>query len=123
MESLKYLYHLDSGRNFLLEEGAELTIGRAFDNRVVIDAPFVSRHHAAIGWKNRHLYIRDLHSTNGIVINGIPVFDAYAYEVNDSDEIRIGNERFVVLDQSAVIAHNFSNQKIPGDTAIMYTGF
>lgn len=120
LKYLKYLYHLDSGRNFILKDGDELTIGRAFDNRVVIHAPFVSRYHAAIGWKNNRLYIRDLDSTNGTIINGIPILNAYD-EVNDSDEIRIGNERFIVLDNSDAVTHNFLNRKMPHDTTVMYT--
>jgi pSer/pThr/pTyr-binding forkhead associated (FHA) protein len=47
-----------------------VTIGRAFDNQIVVNNPQVSRHHAVLEKEGRTWVIRDLGSANGTYVNG-----------------------------------------------------
>jgi len=50
--------------------GHKLLIGRAPECDVVLDSPVVSRYHALVQVGNRRATIKDLHSTNGVFVNG-----------------------------------------------------
>src|SRR5438045_8658136 len=50
-----------------------ITIGRAPDNTIVIDDPSVSSRHAHLQWIGKAYRLKDLSSTNGTRVNGIPV--------------------------------------------------
>jgi ABC-type multidrug transport system ATPase subunit/pSer/pThr/pTyr-binding forkhead associated (FHA) protein len=50
--------------------GSRLSIGRASDNDLRINAPEVSSHHAALVMTNEGLLIEDLGSTNGTFVDG-----------------------------------------------------
>ena len=67
---------------------AENTVGRAKDNDIVIDDPTVSQHHAVLYFDGEHFHIRDLHSTNGVVMNGYRVEDL---ELRNGDVFSLGN--------------------------------
>jgi len=62
-------------------------VDRAFDD------PSMSRQHAAIEFCGTGFRIRDLGSTNGILVNGSPVQTA---ELHHGDTVEIGDQRFVV---------------------------
>jgi DNA-binding NtrC family response regulator len=57
--------------------GAELAIGTAPANTMILSDPAVSRHHVAITPTPRGHLIRDLGSTNGTLVNGVAVEGAY----------------------------------------------
>jgi DNA-binding NtrC family response regulator len=57
--------------------GAELAIGTAPANAMILSDPAVSRHHVAIAPTARGHLVRDLGSTNGTAINGLAVERAY----------------------------------------------
>ncbi|PLX99542.1 MAG: hypothetical protein C0622_10235 [Desulfuromonas sp.] len=59
-------------------------IGRAYDNEVVIDDPFVSPHHALLEWSDVGIRIIDHDSLNGIRIDG-------RGRVTDSELLRCGD--------------------------------
>ncbi len=63
------------------------TLGRSLDNDIVLPIPEVSRHHARIEYTNGHFEIVDLGSTNGTVVNGVPVDRSV---IKDGDEIALG---------------------------------
>ncbi|MEU3452910.1 FHA domain-containing protein [Micromonospora sp. NPDC006766] len=70
-----------------------LTIGRAPDNDLPVDSRTVSRLHALVerfpsGW-----VIRDLGSTNGTTLNGVPLREART--LRDGDRVEIGPARLV----------------------------
>lgn len=61
-----------------------LTIGRAPDNDIVLDAPGVSRHHATLTYSNgAPPVIADAGSTNGTFVNGEPLTQARALTPHD----------------------------------------
>ena len=65
-----------------------VTIGRAPDNMINLDHPLVSRYHAVIERMGTRTRIMDLHSANGIFINGKTV-DALSW-LKPGDTIKIG---------------------------------
>jgi DNA-binding NtrC family response regulator len=65
-------------RGQLLELGADdVSVGSAPGNDLVLSDPAVSRHHFTIVSTPRGPQLRDLGSTNGTLINGVPVERAY----------------------------------------------
>ncbi len=71
-----------------------ITIGRAPDNRIVLDHPQVSRHHALIERMGTRYRIRDLKSSNGVFVNSARV--EHEAWLKEGDEIRIGPLRLVL---------------------------
>lgn len=67
---------------------AENTIGTAEDNDIVINDATVSRHHAVLYFDGQTFGIRDLKSTNGIVMNGFKVDDL---KLRNGDAVSLGN--------------------------------
>ncbi|TCC50262.1 FHA domain-containing protein [Kribbella capetownensis] len=64
-------------------------IGRSPDCDLILDHPQVSRHHAELLRIDQVTFeLRDLGSTNGTTVNGVPVRTIH---VGDGDEIRLGN--------------------------------
>lgn len=64
-----------------------VTIGRAPDNAIVLDQPSVSNHHAELRLTGETYILKDLGSTNGTRVNGIPVTET-ALRLND--RVRFG---------------------------------
>ena len=67
---------------------SENSIGSAEDNDIVIEDKTVSRHHAVLYYNGQTFGIRDLHSTNGVVINGFRVDDL---KLRNGDSVTLGN--------------------------------
>jgi len=63
-------------------------IGRAEDCDVRLEGRAVSRHHAEIRHDSGTLLLSDLHSTNGVFLNGLGVTQA---PVVEGDVLRVGN--------------------------------
>ena len=70
-----------------LRPDAEMRIGRSRECDLVIQSPRVSRVHALLFWQEKHPYVRDLVSQNGVFVNGAPVREV---QLKDGDEITIG---------------------------------
>jgi pSer/pThr/pTyr-binding forkhead associated (FHA) protein len=75
-----------SGTTHELVEGL-ITIGRGPDNMIVINDPSVSTHHAELHRAGETYRLKDLDSTNGTQVNGIPVAEA---GLRFDDRIRFG---------------------------------
>jgi len=83
------LFLLDgSGREFALEEGAELTVGAAASCSIRLPAFDVSRSHALLTCRHGKVIVVDLGSTNGTFVNGRRVKDA---ELVAGDQIRFSS--------------------------------
>jgi diguanylate cyclase (GGDEF)-like protein len=83
--SLVVIYGGELGRRFSLD--SELTIGRSFNNSVVIDADSVSRRHARFEPLEDDFIVEDLGSTNGTLVNGERVEERRALEHGDLIQI------------------------------------
>jgi len=81
----------DLGRE-AIASARELTVGTAPDNQLVLSDPTVSRHHLALRRTEYGYWVRDLGSTNGIVI-GPQLVQVAA--VSDGCELVIGDTRLV----------------------------
>ena len=64
-----------------------ITIGRAPDNTIVIDDPSVSSRHAQLELSGETYRLKDLESTNGTRVNGIPITETV---LRFEDRIRFG---------------------------------
>ena len=92
--------HTDTTRFLRLELPRELLIGRPdFKEQHIPDLDVsgfgiqgagVSRRHAAIYATQTGLYIRDLASTNGTVVNGFRLEPGRLYQIQDGDKIELG---------------------------------
>ena len=70
-------------------DSTPVTIGRASDNDLAIDADeFASVHHARIEPRRDGVWLRDLDSTNGTFVNGIKL--TQARKLAPGDVIRVG---------------------------------
>lgn len=65
-----------------------VTIGRANDNDIIINDPYISSHHAVIKVDNGKLTIQDLGSMNGTFVNKNKVSSA---AISFSDDIQLGS--------------------------------
>ena len=72
-----------------------ITIGRKDDNSVVLIDQHVSGYHASLIIKNDILYIEDLNSTNGTLVNSKEI--SGRAKLYKNDEIEIGTTKFKVL--------------------------
>jgi pSer/pThr/pTyr-binding forkhead associated (FHA) protein len=64
-----------------------ITIGRAPDNMIVIDDPSVSNRHATMELAGETYRLKDLDSTNGTKVNGVPITETV---LRFEDRIRFG---------------------------------
>ncbi|MGH9837509.1 MAG: FHA domain-containing protein [Blastocatellia bacterium] len=82
-----------------------LTIGRREDNRVVLEADNISRHHATVERRDDHYAVRDLGSANGTWLNDRRIEAAGEASLKDGDRLRIGNFTALVnlLEQDCIL--------------------
>jgi pSer/pThr/pTyr-binding forkhead associated (FHA) protein len=64
-----------------------MTIGRKLDNDIRLEDTTVSSHHARILQKDAGIFVEDCDSTNGTLVNGIPIQDR---KLKDGDVVVIG---------------------------------
>lgn len=75
---------------------AKITIGREYDNDVVVDNKLASRHHACIQKIKDTYFIKDENSTNGTYLNGVKIPADKYVKLNLGDKITIGNMSLVI---------------------------
>jgi pSer/pThr/pTyr-binding forkhead associated (FHA) protein len=66
---------------------SSITIGRAPDNMIVIDDASVSNRHALLELSGENYKLKDLESTNGTKVNGVPITETL---LRFDDRIRFG---------------------------------
>jgi hypothetical protein len=88
-------YTLDPmGIDWRIYEGTNL-IGRDATNTIIISKdPTISSEHATILYRNGKYKIKDKMTANGTFINGEELEVEEAYDLNDGDELRLGNSVF-----------------------------
>lgn len=75
---------------------AKITIGREFDNNVVVDNKLASRHHAVIQKIRDAYFIKDENSTNGTFVNGRKIPEGKYIRLNLGDKITVGTTTLVI---------------------------
>lgn len=98
-------------KKYVLKATKPLTIGRGNDNDVVIDNSAVSGNHAAIAYEGNHFVLKDLDSTNGVLVNNKPVSKA---TLKDGDVIKIGKHDLVFSIMGDFEPHEIGNDPKPG---------
>ncbi len=73
--------------------GRRILVGRAPSADVRIDDPRVSRLHARIEMRDDGVYVEDLGSRNGTLVDGAPV--ASSRQLSSGDEITIGTASII----------------------------
>lgn len=71
-----------------------VTVGRSSQNDIVINSPMISGNHAVFAFEEGRLYIADLGSLNGTLVNG-RMINAKT-EVRNGDMIMFGNEEYKI---------------------------
>jgi hypothetical protein len=87
----RFLALIDGDTEILHRLTRRVTIGRAADNDIQVEARFVSRYHAAVMAGPNQTVIEDLGSTNGLLVNGRRVA---RHLLRDGDVVRVGKSRF-----------------------------
>jgi hypothetical protein len=86
--------HLRVGEVFSFPPGATAIAGRSPDMDIYLDDTFVSSKHALFEADARALRVEDLHSTNGILVNGQPI--AGVHQLQAGDRVEVGDTIFQV---------------------------
>src|SRR4029434_4671570 len=73
---------------------AETSIGRGSSNQVAISDPSLSRRHCLIPRAEAGFTLKDLDSSNGAYVNGVPVRERL---LEHGDQITLGDSVFVFL--------------------------
>lgn len=74
-------------KEFEINEGERLIIGRGDDANVRIDNTAISRHHAALELQNGKPFLQDLCSLNGSMVNGTKID---FIQLSEGDEVMLG---------------------------------
>ncbi|MCB0327886.1 MAG: GGDEF domain-containing protein, partial [Bdellovibrionales bacterium] len=96
----------DIGRKYEVEKSS-LSVGRNSDCDIFVDDDDVSRTHALINIKSEGVYISDLGSTNGTLVNGEKIT---THLLQDGDRIQIGNLLVLKFNYVDEIEESFNEQ-------------
>ncbi len=107
--TLKIVTGADAGKTFSFD-GNEATLGRVAENNVVIRDGAASRSHARIYEENGAVFVEDLKSANGTIVNGAGIKAPKALKTGDT--VTIGDVNVEV----EVIANNSTVMQDPSST-------
>lgn len=88
---VRVLIRQEGGADVVYPLGRRTTIGRTVENDIQIDTSYVSRHHAVLLSSGDHCIVEDLHSTNGVLVNGRRVGRQI---LQDGDTVTVGKTEF-----------------------------
>jgi len=90
-------------RLYELQDGSTIHIGRAASNDITLPHSSISRSHAVLEGKRDNWVVKDQHSANGVLVNGVRIERA---ELRSGDVIGLGDIklRFENMTSSAVVA-------------------
>ncbi len=97
-------------KDYDLEDGSSITIGRLPDNTVHIDNLAVSGHHARIVWETDHFALEDNNSLNGTFVNNRRISRV---PLKHGDVILIGKHTLSFSDE----AHREAGEPVPAQPA------
>src|SRR5262245_23516436 len=88
--------------SYALPESGEVTIGRANSVEVYVDDPLVSRRHAIVAMTPRPT-IRDLGSSNGTRVDGVPLLPGETRELAVGDIVTVGSAALLIQRGGAAV--------------------
>lgn len=74
-----------------------VNIGRAHDNDIILDDPFVSRHHLQLRRRFGSFTLFDVHSQGGTFVNGVRVKE---HRLQSGDVIQVGRTSIVYMEDT-----------------------
>ncbi|MDX1991571.1 MAG: DUF3662 and FHA domain-containing protein [bacterium] len=89
-----------------------VNIGRSRENHVVLDDPYVSRHHVQLRLHQGAYLLFDVHSQGGTLVNDVQVRE---HRLNAGDMIRIGQTQMLYLEDDP-LSDSQENATQPLDT-------
>ncbi len=90
----------------IMEEPIPFTIGRSQDNDLLMPDGSISNHHAEIlRLPDGRYFIKDIGSTNGTSLNGVPLVEDEARELFENDRVKIGRFEFNFTFPSSLFSH------------------
>jgi len=98
-------------KQFAIDEGERLVIGRSSEADVVVDNTAISRKHTALEKRNGVYFLEDLGSLNGTMVNGKKIDSCV--QLFDDDVVEIG--KFLLIRAEALKDAKFSSQSAPLD--------
>ncbi|HEU4407952.1 MAG TPA: FHA domain-containing protein [Polyangiaceae bacterium] len=87
---LRYLQH-----NLELSPG-QFLIGRSTDCQLSVDDPLVSRRHARLLVTDEAVYVEDLGSRNGVLVDGVRIDGRH--RLRDGSKVTVGGQEMVIVD-------------------------
>lgn len=121
MPTLRVAQSPDAARHgqSIVLDASPMTIGRGSDNRLRLDDPGASRHHAVIHRAPEGLWIEDLGSSNGTFVNDVAVTKAW---LQAGDRIRVGETLLELGDPAAVVPPRVEAPQAPPPLPGVETG-
>ncbi|MBT3981277.1 MAG: FHA domain-containing protein [Bacteriovoracaceae bacterium] len=104
---------LDIKTQEIIEIDEVLSVGRQPGNDLTLNDSKLSRNHARIIRQDGDLFIMDLCSKNGTLVNETPVQQGNSTQLNDGDIIHLGHRTYKVLGDSGSIGSFDQNAEIP----------
>jgi len=75
----------------------DMLVGRDQDAEILLQPKDISRKHAALLFRDDHVWVKDLKSTNGTFVNGERVEQEQEIELHDGDMLQFASFIFMVL--------------------------
>lgn len=82
-----------------------MLVGRHQDAEILLQSTDISRKHAALLFRNDHIWVKDLKSTNGTFVNGERVEQEQEIELHDGDMLQFASFMFMILAPERYKAH------------------
>ncbi|MCC6421141.1 MAG: FHA domain-containing protein [Gemmataceae bacterium] len=101
-----------AGENRTYPIEGTLTIGRAPENDVVLEAPSVSRRHATLRAEGGVVYFTDVGSANGSLINGQPATANQPVRLGPGDRVRIADTTLVLSGETETLVQPAAGQTL-----------
>ena len=76
---------------------AVINVGRSRDNDIILDDPYVSRHHLQLRNRFGSYMLFDIHSQGGTFVNGVPVKE---HRLQTGDVIQSGRTQLVYMEDT-----------------------
>ena len=88
------LISTDGALSFVINAGDNSIGRREGDNDIVISDPYCSGRHARLNYSDGVFTITDIGTTNGTLVNDVKLDANSPYELQEDDEITLGNTVF-----------------------------